>query len=65
MSDGSSSALPLFEVTVTREDTGWCAVVDDVPGSARVETFAELDTAVRRLVESTGPEDFDLFWNYA
>jgi hypothetical protein len=64
--DGSSSALPLYEVTVTREEAGWAVVVDGVPGTARVETFAELAPAVRTLItEGTGTADFDVFWNYA
>lgn len=65
MPDRSSSALPLYEVTVTREDAGWAVTVDGVPGSVRVGTFAELDPAVRGLImESLGTKDFDLFWNY-
>jgi hypothetical protein len=63
--DGSSSALPLYEVTVTREDAGWAVTVDGVPGSVQVGTFAELDPAVRGLIaEGTGTKDFDVFWNY-
>lgn len=57
-----------YDVTVTREDNLWVAVVRQLmPGATDVEHFADLDTEVRDLVAGltdSDPGNFDLHWHY-
>jgi hypothetical protein len=63
-----SNELPVFEVTVSREDNLWVAVVTDLPGGATdVDHFEDLPDAVRDLVATLTeiePEDFWISWRY-
>ena len=60
--------MPVYPVTVTREDNLWVAVVDGVPaGATDVERFSELEIEVRDLVAGLtdrGPDRFNLDWRY-
>ncbi|PZS38287.1 MAG: MerR [Pseudonocardiales bacterium] len=55
-----------YDVTVTREDNLWVALVDDI-GATDVEHFPELDVEVRDYIAGmtdTDPDDFAVRWRY-
>jgi hypothetical protein len=55
-----------YDVTVTREDNLWVALVDDV-GATDVEHFSDLDVEVRDYIAGmtdADPDDFALHWRY-
>ncbi|MEV0359256.1 hypothetical protein AB0H71_24690 [Nocardia sp. NPDC050697] len=60
--------LPVYSVSVSREDDLWVAVVDGVPGGATdVEQFGELPGAVSDLIATLldiDPDDFWIEWHY-
>ncbi|MGH3301823.1 MAG: hypothetical protein ACRDOK_09095 [Streptosporangiaceae bacterium] len=63
--------MTLYEVTVTRDDGLWAAVISGLPphviGATDVERFADLATEVRDLVAGltdTDPNSFGLAWRY-
>lgn len=63
-----SDTLPVYSVTVSREDNLWVAVVDGIQaGATDVERFADLPDAVRDLLANlldTAPDEFWLEWRY-
>lgn len=63
--------MTIYEVTVTRDDGLWAAVINGLPpqaiGATDVERFADLDTEVRDLIAGltdTDPDSFGLAWRY-
>ncbi|MBO0835767.1 MAG: MerR [Actinobacteria bacterium] len=61
----------MYEVTVTRDDGLWAAVISGLPplmiGATDVERFADLDVEVRDLIAGltdTDPDSFGLAWRY-
>jgi len=60
--------LPVYSVTVSREDGLWVAVVEGVPaGATDVERFEELREAVRDLISTlldVEPDSFWIEWHY-
>jgi hypothetical protein len=60
--------LPVYAVTVSREDDLWVAVVDGVPGGATdVAHVHELPDAVPDLIATlvgVEPEEFWIEWHY-
>lgn len=60
--------LPVYSVTVSREDDLWVAVVEGVPaGATDVERFEELPEAVRDLISTlldVEPDSFWIDWHY-
>lgn len=55
-----------YDVTVTREDNLWVALVDDI-GATDVEHFPELDVEVRDYIAGmtdTDPDDLAVRWRY-
>jgi hypothetical protein len=63
--------MTIYEVTVTRDDGLWAAVISGLPpqmiGATDVERFAELDTEVRDLIAGltdADPDSFGLAWRY-
>lgn len=55
-----------YQVTISREDPWWVAVVDDV-GATEATKVAELEDMVRDLVvvmRDLDNPDFDLLWHY-
>jgi hypothetical protein len=61
----------MYEVTVTRDDGLWAAVISGLPphmiGATDVDRFADLDTEVRDLIAGltdTDPDSFSLAWRY-
>jgi len=57
----------VYEVTVSREDDLWVAVVAGlVPAATDVEHFGDLETEVRDLIAGltdSDPDDFALTWH--
>jgi hypothetical protein len=60
--------MTAYDVTVTREDNLWVAVIAELsPGATDVEHFADLDVEVRdviSLLTDTDPDDFAINWHY-
>ncbi|KAA2258755.1 MerR [Solihabitans fulvus] len=60
--------MTAYDVTVSREDNLWVAVVDGLaPAATDVEHFADLETEVRDLISGlteSDPDDFALRWHY-
>jgi hypothetical protein len=63
--------MTVYEVTVTRDDGLWAAVISGLPphviGATDVERFADLDIEVRDLVAGltdADPHGFGLAWRY-
>lgn len=63
--------MTTYEVTVTRNENLWAAVISDLPpsviGTTDVEHFGELETEVRDLIAGlteSGPDSFDLDWRF-
>ena len=60
--------MAAYEVTVTREDDLWVAVVAGLsPAATDVAHFAELETEVRDLIAGltdSDPDDFAINWRY-
>lgn len=55
-----------YDVTVTRDDNLWVALVDGV-GATDVEHFSDLDVEVRDYVvgmTDAEPDDFGIHWRY-
>jgi hypothetical protein len=55
-----------YDVTVTRDDNLWVALVDGV-GATDVEHFSDLDVEVRDYVAGmtdAEPDDFGIHWRY-
>jgi hypothetical protein len=63
-----SDELPVYAVTVSREDNLWVAVVDDLPGGATdVSRFYDLHDAVYDLIATltdTEPGEFWVEWKF-
>jgi len=63
-----SDELPVYTVTVSREDNLWVAVVENLPGGATdVERFDDLHDAVYDLIATltdTEPGDFWVEWKF-
>lgn len=63
-----TDTLPVYPVTVSREDSLWVAVVDGIEaGATDVELFDELPDAVRDLIVTLldiPPDSFWLDWHY-
>jgi hypothetical protein len=58
-----SDELPVYSVTVSREDNLWVAVVDDLPGGATdVERFDDLHDAVYDLIATLTDSETSEFW---
>ncbi|GAA3363987.1 MerR [Saccharopolyspora gregorii] len=57
-----------YRVDVSRESSGWVAVVRGLPaGATEVDHFDELDVEVRDLIAGLAdrePDSFDLSWHY-
>ena len=57
-----------YEVTVSREDNLWVAVVTGLaPAATDVEHFGDLETEVRDLIAGltdSNPDDFAIAWRY-
>lgn len=63
--------MTIYEVTVTRDDGLWAAVIDGLPphviGATDVERFGDLEVEVRDLIAGltdTDPDSFALAWRY-
>jgi predicted XRE-type DNA-binding protein len=63
--------MTVYEVTVTRDDGLWAAVIGGLPphliGATDVERFADLEMEVRDLIAGltdTAPDSFALGWRY-
>jgi predicted XRE-type DNA-binding protein len=63
-----SDELPIYSVTVSREDNLWVAVVDGLPGGATdVERFEDLREAVHDLIatlQDVEPGNFWVQWRF-
>ena len=60
------ATMTSYDVTVTRDDNLWIAVVDGV-GATDVEHFSDLDVEVRDYVAGmtdAEPDDFGIHWRY-
>jgi hypothetical protein len=63
--DGSMTR-DTYQVTISREDPWWVAVVDGV-GATEAKKVAELEAMVRDLIvvmRDLDKPDFDLIWGY-
>lgn len=63
--------MTTYQVTVTRDENLWAAVIDGLPagmiGATDAERFEDLDTEVRDLIAGltdTEPDSFGLTWRY-
>lgn len=63
--------MTTYQVTVTRDENLWAALIDGLPagmiGATDAERFEDLDTEVRDLIAGltdTEPDSFGLTWRY-